>query len=460
MSVFLGLPRRISADGIGLIVEGTLRFESPTGDTIAGNTDSPTPEKGQWYGLHYAGAAREPEPLHGLTIEWRLNEITASANSGFPDLSDVSIRPMYGDGIYGDGLIFEPGAWRVRHLRTRRIEGNGVYLEPSSAHAGVLAASHSSASGSVVLHNGVFKSRALHQDVVRFRYMNSITPITADIFKPKKNRYSVNLYGANANLTCLIGNTEIDGGQNGVHLSAGRGTIRRTTIRNAACGVRVPRSGSSGVVTHEIETSRITDNSYRVYAGSGTGALLRDNDLHYNSTCAIYHTSPQDFDAQGNYWGKDVRSEIISKGCDGNIGKIYDKRDSSSYGVVGFCPFADSAYGTQATIELAVQSAGGAIEFRCDPKAGLSYDLIRGDVSNVAFSGLTVDLGTVSRNAETNDTGLIVDQSPAPAPGAAWFFLLRDSDAPGTYERSSGHQAEGEENTRRRRAYRLEGDCS
>ena len=63
----------------------------------------------------------------------------------------------------------------------------------------------------------------------------------------------------------------------------------------------------------------------------------------------------------------------------------------------------------------------------------LTYDLIRGDLANLAVVGSSVDLGAVTCETSADSSGAVPDGSPDPGAGQAWFFVLRDHTTPGTY---------------------------
>jgi hypothetical protein len=92
------------------------------------------------------------------------------------------------------------------------------------------------------------------------------------------------------------------------------------------------------------------------------------------------------------------------RGCDANIDTIYDDYDNA-----------------------------GQDELYWNPKADLTYDLIRGDLANLALMGGLVDLCAVTCEQQIIGSGSIIDVSPAPAPWQGWFFLLRDHVTPGNY---------------------------
>jgi hypothetical protein len=96
-----------------------------------------------------------------------------------------------------------------------------------------------------------------------------------------------------------------------------------------------------------------------------------------------------------------------------------------------------------------VTEDGGNYEIHWNPKGGLTYDLIRGDLANVALAGNTVDLGAVTCEEQANGSGVIIDTSPDPGVEQCWFYLMRDHTTPGTY----GNDSEG------RQRIPASGDC-
>ena len=119
--------------------------------------------------------------------------------------------------------------------------------------------------------------------------------------------------------------------------------------------------------------------------------------LHYNELFNITsytanNQSTYDIDASDNYWGEDTETETNDKGCD-----------------------------------------AGQDEIQWNPKADLTYDLIRGDLANLALMGGIVDLGPVSCEQQVVGSGSVIDVSPDPAPSQAWFYPLRDHVTPGNF---------------------------
>lgn len=68
----------------------------------------------------------------------------------------------------------------------------------------------------------------------------------------------------------------------------------------------------------------------------------------------------------------------------------------------------------------------------CSPVA---YDVIRGDVANLAVSGEEIDLGPVV-SIESDSPDLAAADGATPAPGVAWFYIARGTQY-GGYGRSS-----------------------
>jgi len=99
-----------------------------------------------------------------------------------------------------------------------------------------------------------------------------------------------------------------------------------------------------------------------------------------------------------------------AKGCDANIDAIYDEYDSASRGLVTYCDYAVDPFGDQPTIFFGDNA--GQHELYWNPKANLAYDLIRGDLANLALMGVIVDLGAVNCEQQIIGSGSIIDVSP------------------------------------------------
>ena len=99
-----------------------------------------------------------------------------------------------------------------------------------------------------------------------------------------------------------------------------------------------------------------------------------------------------------------------------------------------YCDYATEPFGDQPTIFF--HDIGGH-QIHWAPKGGLTYDLIRGDLANLATPATTVDLGPVTCQTPADGTGVIVDTSGTPAMSKTWFYLLRDHITPGKYGQDS-----------------------
>ena len=104
--------------------------------------------------------------------------------------------------------------------------------------------------------------------------------------------------------------------------------------------------------------------------------------------------------------------------------------DASANGV-HLVNYAVDPFGDQPT--LFFRDSAGQDEIFWNPKADLTYDLIRGDLANLAVMGAIIDLGPVTCEQQIVGSGSIIDVSPDPAPAQAWFYLLRDHVTPGNY---------------------------
>lgn len=92
---------------------------------------------------------------------------------------------------------------------------------------------------------------------------------------------------------------------------------------------------------------------------------------------------------------------------------------------------------------LAVRgSATGATVSWGGVTGATTYDVVRGDVANLALAGPTVELGPLTCLADDTISTRVTD-TERPGPGRAFFYLVRD-DAPDAAGRSFGTSSRGE----------------
>jgi len=252
--------------------------------------------------------------------------------------------------------------------------------------------------------------------------------------------YALNSSSSHIGDTLTLNDSEITGGSRSVYIyRVTHPTITRSRITDGTIGVHLAGS-SSWTVDAVLENNRISDTtSDGVYVANYADATLHYNDLYNIGGYALNNQGPDDIDAADNYWGEDTETEMNVKGCDANIDAIYDQYDNGSKGLVTYCDYATEPFGDQPTLYF--HKNGVNYEIHWNTKGALTYDLIRGDIANLAINVNTVDLDAVICEVPADGTGVIVDPSGDPAAGQAWFYLLRDHVTPGNYgQDSSGRE--------------------
>ncbi len=252
---------------------------------------------------------------------------------------------------------------------------------------------------------------------------------------------ALNMNSSHVGDLLTIDDSEITGGNRSVYLyRVTYPTIRRSRITGGGTGVYLLGYGAWNVDAL-LEDNRISDTSSDgVYIGTLADATLHYNDLYNIGGYSLNNQSASDIDAANNYWSENTETEMAAKGCNANIGAIYDHYDNAAKGLVTYCGYATEPFGDQPTIEF--YDNAGQYEIHWNPKSGLTYDLTRGDLVNLAVAGAIVDAGAVTCDAPAISGGVVIDLSPAPpAAGDGWFYLMRDHTTPGTYGRdSAGHE--------------------
>jgi len=422
----------IDESRIELIVEGTLVVQGTGPGSISLTTASPAPHHSQWYGIRYAGTARALPDLRGLLLEWGMTGLSHEGDVGIPSLEDVTIRNMKEDGVTATSSPEGTDTWTFRNLYISDTGESGAQLR-GEPDVDVLV------EGTTVENAGYYALKVVEGGVATVR--DSTFENTGDID-------TLYIYGfdtilvkgveatgirvrLHAHETGTIDDSEISG-RLGVLVTWGVTTIRNSRITGQSRGVELASSYTSGLLENN-HISSTTLFAVRVY--SGASAVLRFNDLDPIDGYTLDNQTANPTDASDNYWGPTTTAEMDAAGCDSNISTIRDARDNGSLGLVTYCDYAAGPFGDQATILF--RENGPDLEVRWNPKGGLNYDLIRGNVAALAAGAGTVDLGTVSCLESANSTGIIVDTSGAPTSGAAWFYLLRDGSTPGNYGRDS-----------------------
>ena len=435
---------------IELIVQGDLVAQGTGPDSILMVSDSTTPARGHWYGIRYAGVPRALTELRDLSLEWGVRGLSESDAVGVPDLDGLRIEQMQEDGIYATNAPAGTGDWTITGLQVSQVDRYGAYLSTGSSSADMVLddlaitdvgnnalQARLNGTGSLSLRRSTFDT-AGSADTVYVYGPQSATIETVEIHHA--NSIGSAFYqnsGYNGD-TLVIEDSEITGGDRVVDLyRVNDSTLRRNRITGGTDGVWVQGYSASNVVYALLENNRISDMTDEgVYVGVYAEAELHYNDLYNLTGYTLENQSPYDLDASDNYWGEDTETEMNAKGCNANIDTIYDSYDNASKGTVTYCDYATDPFGDQPTLYF--HDNAGQDEIHWNPKADLTYDLIRGDVANLAVVGDTVDLGAVSCEEQANGSGVIADTSPDPSVGGqAWFYLLRDHVTPGNYGQDS-----------------------
>jgi len=429
---------------IELIVEGNLVAQGAGPGSILMTSESMTPAKGHWYGLRYDGLTRALTDLRNLSLEWAKKGISDSNTVGIPNLDGIDIQQMLEEGIRASNAPLGAAPWTFRNINVSLIDQIGIKIDSGTRDADVLIDNVTiqdvgrqaldldmDATENLDLRNSTFVTSASYSTVeLHGAHEFLVNGITID--HSHASGYGMYFSSSHIGDMLTVNDSEISGGNRSIYIyRVTNPTIRRSRITDGSIGVYLGGS-STWTVDALLENNRISDTvSDGVYITSYASATLHYNDLYNIGGYTLNNQWSNDIDAADNYWGEDMETEMNAKGCDANIDAIYDQYDNGSKGLVTYCDYATEPYGDQPTISF--HDNGGLHEIRWNPKGGLTYDLIRGDVANLAVSLDTVDLGSVTCEEQANGSGVAIDTSLDPASGQAWFFLLRDHVTPGNY---------------------------
>ena len=436
----------VDTSRIELIVEGTLIAQGVGPRSIVMTSDSSTPEKGHWYGIRYDGLSRSLPELRALALEWGVKGLSDSNSVGIPDLDLIEIQHMDQHGIHALSAPGGSGDWTMRHVRISQIDEYGAWIDTGAVDASIVIEDFDIAEvGSRALFVGLDGAEELtirnsafvttsNSSTVHVENPGTALLETVKIEHPNVaggSAFYMYLGGGIGSLT--IEDSEITGGTRSIDLyRVAHSIIRRSLITGGTTGVYIRGPSASNLATALIENSRISDVSlHGVHVAPDANVTLHYNDLFNIAGYTVNNQTPYDIDAADNYWGEDTETEMNAKGCDANIDTIYDRYDSGTKGLVTYCDYATDPFGDQPTIFFADNA--GQDEIHWNPKADLTYDLIRGDLANLTPMGGIVDLGPVTCEQQVDGSGSIIDGSPDPAPWQGWFFLMRDHVTPGNY---------------------------
>ncbi|RLE17913.1 MAG: hypothetical protein DRJ50_13540 [Actinobacteria bacterium] len=435
---------------IELIVLGTLIMQGDGPGSIEFRSSSITPLAGHWYGIRYGDLALSMPALRDVSL---LHGVTGlSRSSGFlPDLEGVEIAYMSIDGINSNAP--GTGTWSLENVTVSFVGNHGLDIGGSTGatqfdlaqldirevgtraiYAGL------DSNDTVAIQDGMFAGTT-NKSLVDMVGPGVFTLRQTDILQGLSTSDGA-LY-VRSTTAVTIEDSEIRGGKKPVWLSGSGMTaaVRRNRITGGTTGLMIDGPYQTNHVI--LEGNHITGHSQNgVFLLSTATAVLRRNDLYDNGDesgqYSLYNDTPNPVDAGGNFWGVSAASEFAGA-CplnDIDITTIYDQFEDPSKGLVTYCDPAQHEFGDQPTLYF--DDNDGQREIQWNAKDGLTYDLIRGNLVNLSATGGHVDLADVTCDAASPDgSGVIVDISGDPAPGAAFFYLLRDHDTPGGYGFSS-----------------------
>ena len=120
----------------------------------------------------------------------------------------------------------------------------------------------------------------------------------------------------------------------------------------------------------------------------------------------------------------------------------------AGYDLLGLSPHSPSLYLVDQTAKpkfTVGKASPTLLTWDPDPQS-IKYDVVRGNVANLAFNGSTVDLGTVVclENDSGDNTTAGYEDAVDPAPGQAFFYLYRgtggEPPVTGSYGLGTGHR--------------------
>ena len=405
---------------IELIVEGELIAQGAGPGSIQMISESITPAKGHWYGIRYDGLARPLTELRNLSLEWGVKGISESSNVGIPDLDGIAIQQMTQEGIRSTTAPTGTADWTFRNINVALVDQIGMYIDTGAVDADVIL-------------DTVTVQDVGHQDDLD----------VDNLFEGNTIQHTggsgdaLNITGGHVGALMTIDDSEITGGNRSIYIYRYTyPTIKRSRITGGTTGVYL-LGYSTLFVDGVLENNRISDTTGDgLYVGATADVTAHYNDLYNIGGYTLNNQGANPIDAADNYWGEDTETEMNAKGCDANIDAIYDNYDNGTKGLVTYCDYATEPFGDQPVIYF--HENGPNYEVHWNVKGGLTYDLIQGDVVNLADGVGTVDLGAVNCLTNADGTGAVVDTSGTPVPGQTFFFLLRDSVTPGNYGLDSG----------------------
>ncbi|MBD3868652.1 MAG: right-handed parallel beta-helix repeat-containing protein [Acidobacteria bacterium] len=437
----------IDTSRIELIVEGDLIAEGSGPGSIQMTSGSVTPGKGHWYGIRYSGENRALTDLRGLTVEWGAWGLSGTS---IPSLDQVVVRGMRTYGIHADQAPLGAGTWTFRDLEINDVDRDGARLTTGSEDTNILMervtirnTTYDSmdlfmdTTETVTLRDSTFESLT-NEDAVFIQQPGSVTLERVSIHNDTSSGYGVRVYGTMGTGVINIRDSAITGGSWPVDIyGAYTVSIRDNWISGGSSGGVNLRGSGFGYFTAALTGNHISDSpSDGLFIHEYVDVTMHQNNLTNTGGYALNNVSTNPVDAVDNYWGVTATAEMDAEGCVSNIETIFDFHDDPAKGLVTYCGYATEPFGD--TSALYFHKSGGQYELHWNAKGSLTYDLIRGDVANLALGVGIIDLGAVTCEEQANGTGIIVDSSTPPALGQTWFYLLRDHSTPGDYGQSTG----------------------
>ena len=425
-------------------MEGELIAQGAGPGSIQMTSESITPAKGHWYGIRYDGLARPLTELRNLSLEWGVKGISESSSVGIPDLDGIAVQQMTQEGIRSTTAPAGTGDWTFRNIDIDLVDWIGMYIDTGALDTDIIIDTvtvqdvarqgldlNMDATEAVELRDSTFIS-STNFNTVEISNAHEILLEGNTIHHSSSFGDALNIYGGHVGALMTIDDSEITGGNRSIYIyRLTYPTIKRSRITGGTTGVYV-QGYSSLFVDAVLENNRISDTTGDgVYVGAIADVTAHYNDLYNIGGYTLNNQGANDIDAADNYWGEDTETEMNAKGCTANIDAIYDNYDNGTKGLVTYCDYATEPFGDQPVIYF--HENGPNYEIQWNTKGGLTYDLIQGDVVNLADGVGTVDLGAVNCLANADGSGVIVDTSGTPILGQTFFFLLRDSVTPGNY---------------------------
>ena len=354
--------------------------------------------------------------LSGLSLEYGVTGLLDLNNVGIPDLDTVRIRQMTQNGIQARPGATNSSTWTFHDVQISQTGGFGALLDTAGFHDTPVFIEE------MVIEetwNGSTECNPGRTEDLTIRNSTFITTSTGDTVYLEGGRNTAlekitisrpyfwdghALHKWHGDKLTVLDST-ITGGNYSISASViSDVTISRNHIAYGNFGIYAVSSYAP--MNLLIENNRISQTGYDGVNVSGFDDLfltMRYNDLYNIARYKLYNQSDSPIDASDNYWGEDTVAEMIAEGCDSDIEAIYDWYNRSTKGLVTYCPFSTEPFGDQAAIYF--HKNGSSYEIHWNPKSDMTYDLIRGDLADLAVAVDTIDLGPVTCETMADGTG-------------------------------------------------------